>query len=576
MSLQRNIPTQDRPDFKLYSNGNEVPRSINVLFLEVEHEFNRISSARVVLADGIPAEESYPISSGDLFVPGNEIAIKLGYGDELEEVFKGVVVKQKIRSKNESSILELTCKHKAFRMASSEKFAVFKDLKDAEIIEQIASNYGIRLSAQSTSINHQNMVQYNSTDWDFIVNRAEANGHVVVSGGDELETTAPEVKENADLELLLGATILDVETELDGRTQEETLLARGWDYKNQEAVEYEAEEADLSSAGNLNPSDLAQQLELNKEQSHYSAINTQEEAELTAKAEQTRRRLSKIRGTVSCKGNNAIVTGGTVKLGGLGDRFNGNALVSGISHVLKDGTWVMSLQIGTRPTSHLEEFKPMPKSAFNIPRAQGLEVGIVLDLDDDNDGEFRVKLRLPVFQDEEGIWARVAQTYAGDNYSVFFRPEIGDEVIVGFVNNDPRMPIILGGVHSSAKPSPIEQNSDNHIKGIVTRSGMKLLFDDEKSSVTIETPNGNKIVLTDDEGQIAIEDENGNTATLNSDGISFESGSNISIKATGDIKIEGTNVELTANAQLTAEGTAGAELSSSGVATIKGSLVQIN
>jgi len=218
----------------------------------------------------------------------------------------------------------------------------------------------------------------------------------------------------------------------------------------------------------------------------------------------------------------------------------------------------------------------MPKSAFNIPRAQGLEVGIVLDLDDDNDGEFRVKLRLPVFQDEEGIWARVAQTYAGDNYSVFFRPEIGDEVIVGFVNNDPRMPIILGGVHSSAKPSPIEQNSDNHIKGIVTRSGMKLLFDDEKSSVTIETPNGNKIVLTDDEGQIAIEDENGNTATLNSDGISFESGSNISIKATGDIKIEGTNVELTANAQLTAEGTAGAELSSSGVATIKGSLVQIN
>ena len=42
------------------------------------------------------------------------------------------------------------------------------------------------------------------------------------------------------------------------------------------------------------------------------------------------------------------------------------------------------------------------------------------------------------------------------------------------------------------------------------------------------------------------------------------------------VNIEGTNVNLTASAQLKAEGSAGAEVSSGGTTDVKGSLVQIN
>jgi hypothetical protein len=65
-------------------------------------------------------------------------------------------------------------------------------------------------------------------------------------------------------------------------------------------------------------------------------------------------------------------------------------------------------------------------------------------------------------------------------------------------------------------------------------------------------------------------------ASLNSDGIAMESPGDIKLAATGDVKIEGTNIELKASATVKAEGSGGAELTSSASTVVKGSVVQIN
>ena len=186
-------------------------------------------------------------------------------------------------------------------------------------------------------------------------------------------------------------------------------------------------------------------------------------------------------------------------------------------------------------------------------------------------------VKIPIINNEEqGIWCRVAALDAGDNRGTFFRPEIEDEVIIGFINEDPNDAIVLGMLHSSAKPAPLKAADDNHQKGIFTRSEMKVLFDDDKKSIAIETPAGKKITLDEDKGSIVIEDENSNVITIDSAGIKMESAGDITIKATGDVKIEGTNVNVKATAQFKAEGSAGAEMSSAAVAIVKGSIVQIN
>jgi hypothetical protein len=119
-------------------------------------------------------------------------------------------------------------------------------------------------------------------------------------------------------------------------------------------------------------------------------------------------------------------------------------------------------------------------------------------------------------------------------------------------------------------------SDDNNEKGFVTREKIKFIFNDEKKSVVLETPGGKKITLDDDAKVIRLEDENSNVITINSDGIKMESGKDIILKATGDVKVEGINVSLKASAQFKGEGSGGAEISTSAVAILKGSMVQIN
>ena len=209
---------------------------------------------------------------------------------------------------------------------------------------------------------------------------------------------------------------------------------------------------------------------------------------------------------------------------------------------------------------------------------------MVTALENDPDGEDRIKVRLPIVSaDEEGTWARLATLDAGNERGTYFRPELEDEVIVGFLNDDPRDAVVLGMCHSSAKPSPETATDNNHLKGYVSREKLKLTFDDEKKIVAIETPEGNKLNLSEDAKGISLEDQNGNKITLDDSGITLDSSKDIVIKASKDFKVEGANAELKADQSFKASGSSSVELSGASTTikgdastTIKGGMVQIN
>ena len=113
---------------------------------------------------------------------------------------------------------------------------------------------------------------------------------------------------------------------------------------------------------------------------------------------------------------------------------------------------------------------------------------------------------------------------------------------------------------------------------------MKVIFDDDKKAIAIETPGGNKITISDEDKGITLKDQNNNTLTMNDSGITIKSPKDITVEATGqltlkasqDLSLEGLNVNVKAKAQFKAEGSAGAEVSTGAIAVLKGSLVQIN
>jgi uncharacterized protein involved in type VI secretion and phage assembly len=192
----------------------------------------------------------------------------------------------------------------------------------------------------------------------------------------------------------------------------------------------------------------------------------------------------------------------------------------------------------------------------------------------------------------EGVWARFGQFYATSNNGVFFIPEIDDEVIVGYFNDDPSYPVILGSMYSGKIKPPYEITKDNFKKAITTKEKLTLEFDDDKKVVTLKTPGNNQIIISDDKKNITLQDQNSNILTLSENGISLESSKDITIKAKGaisldatgalsaaskaDVDVKGNNINIKANIGVAAKGSATAELSASGQTTVKGAMVMIN
>ena len=198
----------------------------------------------------------------------------------------------------------------------------------------------------------------------------------------------------------------------------------------------------------------------------------------------------------------------------------------------------------------------------------GLQTGIVTD-NEDPDGEFRVRVRLPLVDDGDGVWARVAALDAGAERGFLIRPEIGDEVVLGFLDDDPRHPVLLGMLHSSAKAAPLAPSNDNHEKAFVSRSGMRVHFDDDQKILTLSTPGGHQLVMDEAAQTLLIEDQSGNKIEMSSSGITIESATALTLKS-------GTDGTLQAGTTLALEGSASAELKSGGTTTLSGSAVQLN
>ncbi len=581
MPNERAIPSDQSKSvatFTLLSEGETLSKAYQVLSLVVSKELNRIPTARILIQDGDPAAESFEISNKADFMPGKQIEIKIGYRNDEETVFRGIVIKHGIKIRENGSVLVVDCKDEAAKMTVSCKSRYFYEVTDSDVIEELIDNHGLDKDVETTDTVHPQVVQYNSTDWDMMLCRSEAAGLLVNANDGTLTVEQPALAEESVLTLQYGATIYDLDAEIDARLQVKSLGGSTWNYSDKALLDsVEAQEPDVPEAGNLIADELADVIGEDEYRLFHSGKLPEPELQAWINSALLKYRLAKIRGKVTTDGTAAVLPGNMIEINGIGERFEGKLFVSGVLHTIEDGQWKTTFQFGLNPEWFSRQYTVyQPQAGGLLPPIQGLQVGIVTQLEGDPDGEDRIMVRLPIIHGEEdGIWSRISTLDAGNERGTYFRPEIDDEVIVGFINNDPRHAVVLGMMHSSSAPAPEPGSDDNHKKGYVSREGMKLTFDDEKVSVQLETPGGNKLVLTEEDSKIEIECQNGNKITMDSEGITLDSCKDIVLKAAGDLKAEAINQELTgsASAKISA---AGAELSLSGTADLKGAVVNIN
>ncbi|MES2731557.1 MAG: type VI secretion system tip protein VgrG [Bacteroidota bacterium] len=582
------IPTAATPDVctaKILVAESEIPGTIHVVSIAIVRELNRIPSATLHIQDGEASSSTFAVGNADYFVPGKKIQIKLGYRAQEETVFKGIVIKYSVKIRKGGSFLIVECRDEAVKMTSGQKSRYYEDKKDSDIMEEIIGRYGLKKEVQATRPDLKEVVQYEATDWDFILCRAEANGLLVMVEDGQVKIAKPDIGQKPVVSAAFGSTILELDAEIDARLQSPGIKAHSWNATDQEVVEAEAAEPKTTNNGNLAPAALSGVIGGGLHELRHGGKISTPELQAWADGYLQRERLSKVRGRARFQGF-ALTPGKVIDIQGIGERMQGKVLVAGVRHQFAAGNWETDVQFGLSPEPFANTYnlRPLPAAGL-LPAVSGLHTGVVTKLEGDPDGEDRIKVRLPLISPhEEGTWARIATLDAGNQRGTYFRPEINDEVIVGFLHDDPRYPVILGMCHSSAKPAPKPPSDDNHEKGYVSREKMKMIFNDEKKTMAFETPSGNKITLSEEDKAIKIEDQNGNKITLDEKGITLESAKDLVLKAAKDIKIEGININLKAQAAFKAQGTGSAELSSGASTTIKGSaatviqggIVQIN
>lgn len=198
----------------------------------------------------------------------------------------------------------------------------------------------------------------------------------------------------------------------------------------------------------------------------------------------------------------------------------------------------------------------VPEWEVKWPTAQP-EVAKVVDNNDPKKlGRVKVKYMWQQLDDhpqhKTTAWLRVQTPDAGSsdavdkNRGIFFIPEVGDQVMVGYEFGDPNRPFVMGSLYNVKNSRGI--TGENATKTIRTRSGHTLEFNDDESGewgITIKDVEGNVMRLDTKNKNIEIMAMNDVVITAR-ENIALNA-KNISIIAREDIDTDsGNNTTLIA------------------------------
>ncbi|MEB3157175.1 MAG: phage baseplate assembly protein V [Cyanobacteriota bacterium] len=548
------------PVITITSDGQPLDASVEVLSLEVQREVNRVPEATVILLDGSLAERRFAISNLSFFLPGASIRIALRLeGDPSDSiVFEGLVVRHAVERSGESSTLRVELKDGGFLLTRGRRSAVFTDATDSDVITTLIEEAGLRAGTiEATSTVQAELVRYNATAWDFLMARADALGLVVTAHRGEISLRRPllgEPRRRLDHGL---DDVSELSLELDGAHQWASVRSVGWDLSNGQATEPEEASDPGLAVGNVDIAAVAERLGGAEEVLLHPAALAPGELRDWASARLLRTRLALLRGRALVSGDARLEPLDTVEILGVGDRFNGRALVTGVVHTVNENGWQSELRFGLPPDPFASrpDLAALPAGGL-LPPLRGLQIATIGASQEDDSNQFRVRVRLPALEGAEtDLWARLASPDAGEGRGFVFRPAAGDEVVLGFLDEDPRQPVVLGALHSARHPPPKpvdDPQASADLRAIVSRAGTRIVFDDAKPSLTLETtPDGsadgsykNRIAIDENARTITIEDQHGHVIRLSQEGIALTSAKDLTIEAKGKVTVKGASVDI--------------------------------
>jgi len=550
MPVQPYIPTDDL--LKLEFLTDEKDNGLDALLKEaqVTFELNKIPFAKFTFIASNPDVDTTADLPTDLLKKGQKIELKVTVNKNPQTLFKGFIKSVEKSISESSTTVKIECKDLAYQLTkpsneSDDSTETFKAKLDRFFSQANITN---KIESEGQSWEEEYITRNPHTiPWDYLVGFLDSIGMMVNVRNGEFSTL--DILEAVPEEKYAAENGINVFM-FSGREDESKKLSKAsieyWDPSSQSMEKIEAEQ---------------------EAEKNIKTLTLNESRFLTST-------MTRMANTFLKRSNHAVIQGELSTFGNLeakaGDFLicskvnkeidKKKLLISKEYHTFENASWKTEYTLGVESEQSFTETNSPSVPAQQAQTGQtnsvsGLQIGVVTQIEEDPDNQFRIKVRIPTLSESgEGVWARLANVFSGNEMGSFFIPNVNDEVIVGCLGNNPDTPIILGSLYSSQNAMPFPIEKENYTKAFVTKEGTKIQLDDEKKSIELSTKKGNKLLISDDEKGFVLEDENGNKILMNADGITLDSSKDLILKARMDFKMDSAKAALSASATMDVKG----------------------
>jgi phage protein D len=528
-----------------------VPQTDEQVFVKVNGRQVDLAAAkllRVTLEQALLLPDAFDIvlASGldwlkeGTFDIGKEVKLELAQGLGSRKTLITGEITGLMPSMTQDNEVELRVRgyDKSHRLLRGRYTRLFNQVKDSDIAQRIAQESGLGCHSEATSEVHEQVLQHNQTNLEFLQHRAATIGYQVGVQDNELYFlpvgTSPSGAALQPLDLTWGDTLEEFEVSRTTPAQATKVLVRGWDPARKVAVVGESRSStvgpdltDHDSGSDIITRAFGMEAPMTIIRED---VFSQAGADRLAQAvgDELQGCLTTADGTAG--GNPELRPGAEVQINGVGI-FDGTYRVSSARHIFD--------QLGYRTMFGVEGSRSSNPPTLHASPSEGgrsgldfsFTIGIVTN-NADPLKQGRVKVKLPALADDlELEWCRLLSPFAGKDRGLYFVPEIDDEVLVAFVGDQP---IVVGSMWNGRDNPPFtESSSGNGVdrRGIKSRSGHFIALDDRtnQEEIVIEDKNHNQIKIESASNQLHI--------SLKGD-IVIESQANLKLKSAGDMDIE--------------------------------------
>jgi uncharacterized protein involved in type VI secretion and phage assembly len=351
-----------------------------------------------------------------------------------------------------------------------------------ELALELVGDLGLSVETTDDGPIFARLIQHGQSDLDLLIEVAVRCGLYFTLRDDVLQLLTLEGM-GESIPLALGEELFEARIELNGDPACRSVVASAWDPWR---VERHEGRATVARVGRDTPAEFPPtQFGLTGERTLADEIAQDDrQAEAMAQAELDLRVAREVTLAATAEGNPRLTPGVRVEIRGVAVPLSGRYVLTAVNHRI------------SRRTGFISELSTLPPPARSRSRGATAALGIVARVDDP-EGLGRVRVSLPTYGNVETEWMGVLTVGAGKGKGFVALPDVGDQVLVLFIHDDPAQGLVLGGLYGPQSPpdAGVEGGSIRRYT-LLTPGGQRVRLDDSHQAIRIENSGGSSIELS--------------------------------------------------------------------------------